>query len=268
MSAGKVAVITGGAGGLGQALAGALRAKGWSIAIIDLPGPELDAAGEAERTRCYRCDLTDESQIALACADICTDHPAIDLVIHNAGITQIGPFAELPLATHRKVFEVNYFGAVQVVSALLQAVRKARGVHVAISSVAGFAPLYRRCAYAASKHALEGFFKSLRTEEKAHGVDVLIAAPSFIATNIGRPDVRVGGIARPGSAEDGVDYMRADDAARIILAGIEHRRTMIPVGRIARAAWLINRLSPSLYARLMERRMSGKRQSGREPPKS
>jgi NAD(P)-dependent dehydrogenase (short-subunit alcohol dehydrogenase family) len=259
MSAGKVAVITGGAGGLGQALAGALWAKGWSIAIIDLPGPELDGAGEAERTRCYACDLTDESQIASTCGSICADHPAIDLVIHNAGITQIGPFAELALETHRKVFEVNYFGAVQVTSALLQAVRKAKGVHVAISSVAGFAPLYQRCAYAASKHAVEGFFKSLRTEEKAYGVDVLIVAPSFIATNIGRPDVRAGGIARPGSAEGGIDYMRADDAARIILAGIERRRTIIPVGRVARAAWLINRLWPSLYERLMERRMIGKK---------
>lgn len=250
-------MITGGAGGLGQALAAALRGKGWSIAIIDLPGAELDAAGEADRTRCYPCDLTDESQIASVCASICADHPAIDLVIHNAGITQIGPFAELPLETHRKVFEVNYFGAVQVASALLRAVRKAKGVHVAVSSVAGFSPLYRRCAYAASKHALEGFFKSLGAEEKAYGVDVLIAAPSFIATNIGRPDSRAGGIARPGSAEDGVDYMPADDAARIILAGIERRRAMIPVGRVARAAWLINRLSPSLYARLMERRMMG-----------
>ena len=145
----KTAVITGGAGGLGRALTRALLAQGWSVAVLDLPGPELDEIA-ALPVKTYACDVTDEQQTAEVCARIIHDHPSIDLVIYNAGVTQIGLFAQTPLAAHRKVFAVNYFGAIHVAAALLAAVRQARGVHLAISSVAGFSPLRRRAVYSAS----------------------------------------------------------------------------------------------------------------------
>lgn len=248
----KTAVITGGAGGLGRALTQDLVAKGWHVAVLDLPGPELDRAASASVT-VHACDLTDAEAVASVCRRLREDHASIDLVVYNAGITHIGLFAETTLAAHRRVFEVNYFGAIHVAAALLEPVRQSRGVHLAISSVAGFAPLYRRSAYSASKHALEGFFRTLREEEREFGVDVLIAAPSFVATNVGSREMREGGIARPGSAPDGIDCMDPGTAAKIILDGVEQRRAFIPVGRVARLAALINRLSPSLYARLMMR---------------
>lgn len=254
----KTAVVTGGAGGLGRALTGALAARGWRVAVLDLAGPELDAAAAAA-VRTYACDVTDAEAVAAVCRRIEAEHETIDLVVYNAGITQIGLFAETPLAAQRRVMEINHFGAVNVAAALLAAVRRSRGMHLAISSVAGFAPLYRRTAYSASKHALEGFFRTLREEEREHGVTVSIAAPSFVATNIGRPQAREGGLARPGSAADGVDYMEPADAARVILRGVERRRAFIPVGRVARLAYLLNRLSPSLYARLMMRNIRGRR---------
>lgn len=253
----KTAVITGGAGGLGRSLTGRLLAEGWHVAILDLPGRELDVAGDlGSEVSLYPCDLTDEQAVRKACAEIAAARPSVDLVIYNAGITQIGLFADMAIETHRKVFEVNYFGAVHVAAGLLEAVRAARGAHLAISSVAGFAPLHRRSAYSASKHALEGFFRTLASEEKPHGVAVHIAAPSFVATNLGKPDSRPGGIARPGSAADGIDYMDANEAARIVLDGVRRGRAMIPVGRVARLAWWINRLAPGLYVRLMERNIS------------
>jgi len=253
----KTAVITGGAGGLGRALATRLLGEGWHVVLVDLAGKELDSAGALGlEVTPYPCDLTDEQAVRRACAEIVATRPSVDLVIYNAGITQIGLFADMSMETHRKVLEVNYFGAVHVAAGLLDAVRTSRGAHLAVSSVAGFAPLHRRSAYSASKHALEGFFRTLASEERPHGVAVHIAAPSFVATNLGNPDSRPGGIARPGSAVDGIDYMDADEAARIILYGVRKGRTMIPVGRVARLAWWINRLAPGLYVRLMERNIS------------
>ncbi|MGB6118017.1 MAG: SDR family NAD(P)-dependent oxidoreductase [Mesorhizobium sp.] len=253
----KTAVITGGAGGLGRALSLQLIERGWRVAVLDLPGPALDACA-SDTIRTYACDVTDAQAVATACDQIRSDHPSIDLVVYNAGITQIGLFADTPLAAHRRVIEINYFGAVHVCAALLGDLRASRGAHLAISSVAGFAPLHRRTAYSASKHAMEGFFRTLREEERELGVHVAIAAPSFVATNIGRPETQDGGIARPGSAADGVDYMAPDEAARIILDGLDKRRAFIPVGRVARLAYLINRLSPALYARLMMRNIRAK----------
>ena len=189
----RTAVITGGAGGLGRALTKALIDDGWFVAIIDLPGSEfqsaLDAVDAPNLLGAFACDLTDREQVAATCRRICDERPSVDLVIYNAGVTQISQFSDLARETHERVMNINYFGAVDVASHFLQPLRQSRGTHLAISSVAGFAPLVKRTAYAASKHAMEGFFGSLRAEEARHNVRVCIAAPSFIGTNINRPGV-------------------------------------------------------------------------------
>ena len=251
----RVAVITGGAGGLGRALAARLLKDDWHVILIDLQAA-LNALQPADdRVELIACDLTDEAAVASICAEISARHPAIDLVIHNAGVTQIGLFDETSLASQRLVMEINHFGSVRVAAGLLKAVRKGRGTHLAVSSVAGFAPLYKRTAYAASKHALNGFFASLAAEEAQHGVRVVIAAPSFVATNPGRLDAGEDGIGRPGAATDGFDEMSPEEAARIILDGWRRGRSFVPVGRVASLVWRINRLSPRLYNWLMMRKI-------------
>lgn len=251
----KTAVITGGAGGLGRALAQALQGEGWFTVLMDLPTDALSDCETNSMQQAYACDLTDAAQLAASCAQICADRPSVDLVIYNAGVTQIMPFDGADLAAHRQVFEINYFAAVACAQAFLQALRQSRGTHLAISSVAGFSPLLHRTSYAASKHALEGFFKSLRSEERPHGVRVAIAAPSFVATNLGNAERDVTGIARPGSASDGVDYMSADLAAKTILWGLCKKRDFIAVGRVAWMAYLLNRFSPSLFQKIMEKKI-------------
>ncbi|MDE4173383.1 SDR family NAD(P)-dependent oxidoreductase [Phaeobacter sp. PT47_59] len=250
----KTAIISGGAGGLGRALSAALQDRGWRVILLDLDTSGLETS---ERQIPIQCDLTDGEQLRQVSEQILQQYPVIDLVIYNAGITQIGGFDTIDETSHRRVFEINYFAAVAMAGHFLQAVRRAGGTHIAISSVAGFTPLFHRTSYAASKHALEGFFKSLRSEEKPHAVDVLIAAPSFVATNIGNDQRQSDGTARPGSASDGVDYMTPEAAARDILRGYDRRQPMIPVGRVARLAWWINSLAPRLYQRLMERQIGG-----------
>ncbi|MEM9725427.1 MAG: SDR family NAD(P)-dependent oxidoreductase, partial [Pseudomonadota bacterium] len=226
--------------------------------VADRPGREIDAVPPGPLVETHAFDLTDIAARDEGLARIAAAHPAIDLAVYNAGITQIGPFEGQDDAAHRRVFEVNYFAAVACAQAFLAPVRAAKGVHLAISSAAGFMPLFQRTSYAASKHALEGFFKSLRSEESAHGVATVIAAPSFVATNIGAPEREETGVARPGSAPDGVDYMGAEDAARIILQAAARRRPFAPVGRVARLSWLLGRLSPAMLQRVMERNIAGR----------
>lgn len=252
----RTAVITGGAGGLGQALAVELQADGWFTVLIDLPGQALEVCGDTPQQRAYGCDLTDAAQLEATCAQICADRPSIDLVIYNAGVTQIMGFDQVSMASHRKLFEINYFAAVACAQAFLLPLRQSKGTHLAMSSVAGFSPLFHRTTYSASKHALEGFFKSLRSEEKRHGVHTVIAAPSFVATNTGNAQKDGTGLARPGSASDGVDAMTAEDAAKTILTGLKKGRDFIPVGRMARLSYLVNRLSPQFFQRMMEKKIA------------
>ncbi|WP_121063314.1 SDR family NAD(P)-dependent oxidoreductase [Chachezhania antarctica] len=250
----KTAVISGGNGGLGRALAAQLGAQGWHSVLMDIDVTGLEAT-EAQTP--VAVDLTDTQALHTAASDIIAARPSIDLVIYNAGVSQIGPFAESDAASHRRVFEINYFAAVEMARAFLQPVREARGTHLAISSVAGFAPLHNRTAYAASKHAMQGFFSSLRSEEAPYGVRSLIAAPSFVATNIGNASRTEDGVVRPGSAADGVDYMTPEEAARVILRGVDRGDEFIPVGRVARLSSLIMRASPKTYQRAMRKKISG-----------
>ncbi|WP_370284520.1 SDR family NAD(P)-dependent oxidoreductase [Pseudooceanicola nanhaiensis] len=250
----KTAVISGGNGGLGRALTDGLQAQGWHVVALDIATDGLEAGAALTPVR---VDLTDGPALARACAGIVAARPSIDLVVYNAGVSQIGPFGSASEESHRKVFEINYFAAVNMARGFLAPLRQSRGTHLAISSVAGFAPLVNRTAYAGSKHAMEGFFGSLRAEEAAHGVAVRIAAPSFVATNIGQGGRDADGIIRPGAAADGVDYMTPAEAAEVILRGLARRRDFIPVGRVARLAYLVNRASPALYQRLMRRKISG-----------
>ena len=251
----KTAVISGGNGGLGRALADRLEADGWHCVLLDIDVSGLEET--ASRTP-VAVDLTDTPALAQAAQAIIAACPTIDLVIYNAGVSQIGPFAEADAASHRRVFEINYFAAVEMARAFLHPLRKSGGTHLAISSVAGFAPLHNRTDYAGSKHALQGFFASLRSEEAAHGVHCLIAAPSFVATNIGRPEASKDGILRPGAAADGLDYMSPEDAAKVILDGYARSREFIPVGRVARLSSWLMRASPALYQKAMRRNISGK----------
>ncbi len=250
----KTAVLSGACGGLGRALMQQLVDRGFRVYLLDI---DISGTEQTDQQIPIQCDITDKAALDAAASRILSDSPAIDLVIYNAGITQILPFEEISEESHRRVFEINYFGAARMASLFLKAVRAARGTHLAISSVAGFAPLYHRTTYAASKHALEGLFKSLRSEEKTHDVKVLIASPSFVATNLGKAERQPDGTARPGSANDGTDYMSPDAAARAILKGYDKARPMTPVGRIAKLAWRINRFAPGLYQRLMERQIGG-----------
>lgn len=248
----KTAVISGGNGGLGRALAEQLEAEGWHCVLMDVTIAGLQTT---ESRTPVEVDLTDRDGLSAAASEIISARPSIDMVIYNAGVTQIAPFAETTADSHRRVFEINYFAAVEMARAFLKPLRQSGGTHLAISSVAGFSPLYGRTAYAASKHAMQGFFSTLRSEERAYGVRCLIAAPSFIATNPDAPDQDDDAIMRPGAAADSMDQLSPDAAAKIILRGAFKGRDFIPVGRVALLAALLVRLSPAFYGWVMRRNM-------------
>lgn len=126
-----------------------------------------------------------------------------------------------------------------------------------LSSVAGFAARFGRCAYSASKHALHGFFETLRSEVGDRGVNVLMVCPSFIDSQRDQPDSKSPyvGAARPGSASATVgEVMSPEQAAREIVGAIVKRRKQLLVGRVAKQSHWLRRISPGLYDSIMTRR--------------
>lgn len=252
---GSTFLITGSGGNLGLALSLALGKQGAHIIGLDANEQAILAAKKQltqEGISHYfrQIDLTNEKAVRKTLKEIVKSElknkKGLDGLILNAGITRIVPFSELDFEQFQKVFQVNVFGAVLCAKEMLTSLREANGVIVGISSVSGFAPLKKRTAYSASKHALSGFLESLRSEEE--NLDVLVVYPSFLETGIRE---RVAGQENVGH---NTGTLSPYTAAQKIVTAIEKRkkRLYIPFqSKLARAVW--NRF-PDLYMALMKKR--------------
>jgi short-subunit dehydrogenase len=260
---GKLVVVTGAAGGLGRALALRFGAAGAKLGLLD-----RDQAGLAETTALLReagapecaaaaCDVTSQPACTEAIAAVRAQLGPIDVLINNAGISHRSAFVRTDLGVIRRVMEVNFFGALHCTHAALPDLIARHGQLIVISSVAGFAPLLARTGYAASKHALHGFFDSLRSEVEPLGVKVLVVCPSFIATGIERNALAGDGRrVRHPQAIVGARASAEQMAGRVHDAAAAERRLLLP-SRTAKLAWWVSRLTPRWYERMMAARMKG-----------
>ncbi|MBK8150350.1 MAG: SDR family NAD(P)-dependent oxidoreductase [Acidobacteria bacterium] len=184
----KVVFLTGASSGIGEALAVALAKKGATLGLLarreDLLR-EIAKSCEAKGglARVFACDVIDEAGVADAAQALRDEFGRIDILICNAGIGGPRHARDLTTTDVKKVFEVNFMGAVNAVTATLPAmIKHGSGQLVAISSLAGIRGLPRSASYSASKGALTNFFESLRLDLIGSGVSVTVIEPGFILT--------------------------------------------------------------------------------------
>lgn len=253
---GKNVVITGGGGGLGAALGREFAFSGCNVALLDIDYEAAVLAADRIETRqstAIECDVTNFDSCAAAIATAAERIGPVDILVNNAGLAHRSAFVETDLSVIHRIMDINFWGSVNCTKAALPSLLDRRGAIVVISSTAGYAPLLGRTGYAASKHALHGFFGSLRTELAPKYVDVLIAAPSFIDTNLrnhtiggdgeitDHPQSRVGKMTSP------------EDVAERIVWALERGRQNLVVGNVGRITRYLNALAPSVYERMMAR---------------
>ena len=254
---GKAVLITGAAGGLGAALCHRFAATGARIAAMDRDRERLDAlmASLPAGSLAIAGDLTDAAVCQDAVRQTVTRFGTLDGLVNNAGISHRSLLADTDPAVIRRVMEVNFFGTMQMTHAALPHLLASRGVVAAISSVAGYAPLLGRTGYSASKHALHGFFDTLRTEVEDRGVGVTLACPSFIATGIGSAALGGQGGTAAASRITAGGESQPEDIARRIVEAIASGRSLLLPDRTSRLAWWVRKCAPGFYARTMKRRV-------------
>jgi len=259
----KVVVITGGASGIGAALGSCFGQEGSKIALLDVDENALKAIEQGFLARgvdvfARTCDVTQEEDSNQAIQAILHQYGGIDVLINNAGVTQISLFRDTPVSVLRRVMEVNFFGALYCTKAALGSLIERKGMIIVISSTAGVAPLMGRTGYSASKHALHGLFESLRSELLPHGVHVMMACPGFTRTQLQSRALHRTKY-QPRSEEDWVGKQAApEEVARAIYRGAVKRKRFLILTPVGKLSYFLNKFAPALYERMMVRKLERK----------
>lgn len=182
--AGKVALVTGGASGMGQIAARRLARQGAKVAIFDVNEEALAGmAAEAENISSYRCDISNLEEVEAQVAAVAAEVGPIDLLMHAAALM---PSHKLIDHTHEdmeRLFRINYFGTTYMVRAVLPAmIERGNGRVIAFGSIAGIALVPKMGAYCATKSAVNTYMEVLQNEIRNTGVKVHLVCPPAVNT--------------------------------------------------------------------------------------
>lgn len=255
----KVVWVTGASSGIGEALAYVLAEKGARIILSARRKEELErvkgncVAAAQPNVRILPLDLTQPETLKLSTEAAIQIFGHVDILVNNGGISQRSFAKDTRIDVDRRIMEVNYFGAVALTKHLLpHFLQRKSGHFVTVSSVTGIFGTPYRSGYAASKHALHGFFDSLRAElwsDVKNGIAVTMVCPGFIQTPITLSAVT--GDGSPLGKMDEAQYKGkpADWCARKIVRAIEKRKTEVYIGGIETLGVPFKRFFPTWFSR-------------------
>jgi NAD(P)-dependent dehydrogenase (short-subunit alcohol dehydrogenase family) len=264
---GRVAIVTGGASGIGRALSEALVARGATVVVADLDGHGAETVARELRGRdggtatAVAVDVADRRAIADVIESTHREHGRLDLLCNNAGLGVGGEPEELTGGHWEKVLDVNVRGVIHGCQAAYPLMlEQGSGRIVNTASLAGLVPAPGTMTpYAMSKHAVVGLSIGLRAAATDTGVGIHVVCPGFVETPI-LDKTDIPGLPTPPSVAgwDFREFVRdlgvrspypADRLAADILRGIARDRAIIVAPASARTAWRIARLSPQLAMR-------------------
>jgi short-subunit dehydrogenase len=262
---GKSVIITGASAGIGEALAVALSARGANVALAARDAQALErvkarceAAGG--RALVVPTDVGDPAACRQLVERTVAAFGGVDVLVNNAGITMHSRFEDVKdLDLFERIMRINYLGAVHCTYHALPHLKARKGLLVAVSSLTGKTGVPTRTGYAASKHAMQGFFDSLRIELLGTGTDVLVVSPGFVAT-----DIRARALGPEGKPlgesqrDESGPTMDVETCANIILRAMEKRERDVVMTLTGRVGQVLKLVAPGLLDRLAARAVRGK----------
>ncbi len=254
---GKTVWITGASSGIGEALAEQISGEGVTLIVSARNKEKLEKVRQnclqlgAEKVHVIPLDLADQESIAIAFAEVKKTVQQVDILINNGGISQRSMVYETPVEVDRQVMEVNYFGTVSLTKLVLPMMKENGGGHIAVvSSIVGKFGFPLRSAYSAAKHALHGFFDTLRAEEKNSNIGITIIIPGRVRTNISYNAVTKSGKAHGKMDEGQEEGIPADICARKIIKAIKHNKKEVLIGGKELLMVHFRRFLPGVYYHL------------------
>jgi NAD(P)-dependent dehydrogenase (short-subunit alcohol dehydrogenase family) len=244
----QVAIVTGGASGIGQALCHALATRGAKVIVADINAAGAEDVAAAIRQRggqaaAYQVDVADAHSVKQLVQHTVAAHRRLDYLFNNAGIAVTADTRDLRLEHWRQVIAVNLMGVIYGVQAAYPImVQQGHGHIVNTASLAGLLPYPTNLPYATTKHAVVGLSLSLRAEAADLGVKVSVVCPGWVQSGIyaASPILNV----RREQAQPALPFklMETDAAARRILAGVARNQPVIIFPLYARMLWWVYRM--------------------------
>jgi short-subunit dehydrogenase len=256
---GKIVVITGASDGIGRELARQLARRGAKLVLAARNAEALETA----RRECMEAssqavsivtDVARREDCQRLVQETVKHFGVIDVFINNAGISMHSPFDQITdLQVFERIMQVNFHGAVYCSHFALPHLKRSQGLLVAISSLQGKTGFPNSTAYAASKHAMQGFFDSLRIELTGSGVEVLFVSPGAVVTSIHTRRLGGDGVLSQASLQRANDRgMPVAECARQIASAIEKRRRELVMTAAGKAGQWIKLIAPATLDRFVD----------------
>jgi NAD(P)-dependent dehydrogenase (short-subunit alcohol dehydrogenase family) len=258
----RVAIVTGGASGIGRAIGTELARRGAEVVLADRQGDAAEQVaasirGEGHRATAAELDVRNFADFSRLARSTALRSKRIDYLFNNAGISVGGEMDGYAIDDWNDVLDVNVGGVVHGIQAVYPVMVRQRSGHIVnTASVAGLVGAPYAGSYTASKHAVVGVSKALRIEAEAHGVRVSVLCPGAIRTPI-LTGGKFGRINNPNATEERVlaqwERFRPidpDALARAALDAVAKNQAIIVVPRWWKAVWYLDRLSPALSMKI------------------
>lgn len=251
---GKIVAITGGTDGIGKALVNAFISLGAKVATcgrgqdklyklqVENPGNDLHTVV---------ADVSKEADCRNFIESTITTFGGLDILINNAGISMRALVKDTDLSTLKKVMDINFWGTVYCTRFALDEIIKRKGTIAGVSSIAGYRGLPGRSGYSASKHAVNGWLESLRTELLDTGVNVMWVCPGFTTSNIRNRALNAEAKPQGESPMDESKMMSAEECATHIIKAIEKRKRTLVLTYTGKQTVFINKFFPGLADKLV-----------------
>ena len=256
----KIVWITGASSGIGEALVYLLNEQGAKLIISSRrSGALYDVKQKCRKNpldiHVLPLDLEQTETLVSKAENAWKIYGAIDILINAGGISQRGTVLETTPEIEQKIMNINYWGTVNLSKAILpKMLERGTGNLVILSSVVGKFGTAFRSTYSASKHALQGYFDSLRCEVYDKGLSVNIICPGFIKTNVTINSVTATGEKYNQMDENQENGMSAIDCAQKILEAIDQNKEEVLIGGKETYGVLIKRFFPKYFSKMIRKR--------------
>ena len=248
--------ITGASSGIGEATARKFSTEGFALILSARNTQELERVKRScafpEDCRILPLDLASSADFPEKVATAISFFGQVDMVLHNGGISQRSLIKDTQLEVDRKLMEVNYFGTVALTKAILpHFIQRKQGQFGVVTSLVGKFGSPFRSSYAGSKHALHGFFDTLRAEHHQDGISVTLICPGFIRTQVSINAVTGDGTPLGEMDQAQNQGMSPEVCAKQLYQAIKGKKEEVYIGGKETLAVYLKRFLPGLFSKIL-----------------